>query len=153
MQNCKYLRVVAPLLKEHVWAEQTSFINALLKADLSSLGFDMRNVQNLYSSLWSKDSEDEIYQRIAEMEEADRENKENQDATPEDYLEWAFEEWHQNNEPRVIEEWWLVSDWLAAELNKRGKPILITDFGHWWGRTFPIEPIYMDTVINEIASA
>lgn len=51
---------------------------------------------------------------------------------------------------KEIYEWWVVSDWLAEQLEKHGEAMLINDYGTWWGRTCFGQAIYLDSVIEEI---
>lgn len=51
---------------------------------------------------------------------------------------------------KEIYEWWVVSDWLAEQLEKHGEAMLINDFGKWWGRTCTGQVVYLDSVIEEI---
>jgi len=51
---------------------------------------------------------------------------------------------------KEIYEWWVVSDWLAGQLEKHGEPVLINDYGTWWGRTCTGQAIHLDSVIEEI---
>ena len=51
-----------------------------------------------------------------------------------------------------ILEWWLVSSWLARQLEDIGETV-ITEFGcSWWGRTTSGQALYLDEPIERIAS-
>ena len=53
-------------------------------------------------------------------------------------------------EIKEIFEWWVVSDWLAKRLEAHGEPLLINDYGTWWGRTCTGQAILLDFVIEQI---
>lgn len=62
-------------------------------------------------------------------------------AIPDDSL---YGEWYE------VQEWWLVTTWLAERLRDEGE-IVIEDCGcRWWGRQCSGQAIYMDGVIREI---
>ena len=51
---------------------------------------------------------------------------------------------------KEIFEWWVVSDWLAKRLEAHGEPLLVNDYGTWWGRTCTGQAILLDFVIEQI---
>ena len=53
-------------------------------------------------------------------------------------------------EIKEIFEWWVVSDWLAKRLEAHGEPLLINNYGTWWGRTCTGQAILLDFVIEQI---
>ena len=71
----------------------------------------------------------------------------------------ALEEAQQNDsfydlyheEHAEIYTWYLITDWLADKLTKKGEPILNNEYGTWWGRTTFGQLIVADSVIHEIA--
>lgn len=60
------------------------------------------------------------------------------------------EEASDEQQAQEIYEWWLVSDWLLEKLEKKGQPVLKTDYGSWWGRTTTGQAILLDGVIEDI---
>lgn len=56
-----------------------------------------------------------------------------------------------NDGGQEVLEWWLVSSWLAKELDSIGEPILDNDFSTWWGRTCSGQAIIADGVMQRIA--
>jgi hypothetical protein len=52
--------------------------------------------------------------------------------------------------PQEIYEWWKCSEWLTRQLERRGEPILKTDYGDYWGRTCTGQAIALDQVIKDI---
>ncbi len=56
-----------------------------------------------------------------------------------------------DGEPNEIYEWWLVTAWLADELERMGEPILHTDVDTYWGRTCTGQHIILDGTFQEIA--
>lgn len=59
--------------------------------------------------------------------------------------------YNSEEETQDIYEWWLVSKWLAEELEKSGEPILAGDYDCYWGRTATGQDIILDGTIQEIA--
>jgi len=51
-----------------------------------------------------------------------------------------------------ILEWWLVSSWLARQLEYIGETVICEYGCHWWGRKASGQAIYMDYAIERIAS-
>jgi hypothetical protein len=56
-----------------------------------------------------------------------------------------------DTDPQEIFEWWLVSNWLAGELDALGCPVLRNDYGNWWGRTCTGQAILMDGTLQDVA--
>ncbi|GHV02004.1 hypothetical protein FACS1894159_10500 [Bacteroidia bacterium] len=50
-----------------------------------------------------------------------------------------------------ILEWWLVTSWLAKQLEERSQTIIHAFDCCFWGRTTSGQAIYLDNVIREIA--
>lgn len=59
------------------------------------------------------------------------------------------DEWDQ--ELAEVFEWWMVSNFLARELKKRGEVILTWGSGKYWGRCTTGQSIMMDYIICKIA--
>lgn len=59
------------------------------------------------------------------------------------------DEW--DEEPAEVFEWWMVSNFLARELKKRGEVILTWGNGKYWGRCTTGQAIMMDYIICKIA--
>lgn len=55
------------------------------------------------------------------------------------------------HEPQDVLEWWLVSSYLASELEERGEPIATDGHSHWWGRTCSGQAILLDGIMQQIA--
>jgi hypothetical protein len=49
-----------------------------------------------------------------------------------------------------IYEWWIVDSFLQRKLNEREEPLLINNYGTWWGRQTTGQAISMDEVIQDI---
>ena len=49
-------------------------------------------------------------------------------------------------------EWWLVTPFLAEQLQSEGEIIIAEHDCYWWGRQTSGQSIYMDNVIAEICS-
>ena len=56
-----------------------------------------------------------------------------------------------DTDPQEVFEWWLVSDWLAGELDALGCPLLRNDYGTWWGRTCTGQAILQDGTLQDVA--
>ncbi len=54
------------------------------------------------------------------------------------------------SEPQEIFEWWLVDDWMSEKLRGIGEPVLVSDFGTWWGRTTSGQAISIDGCIERL---
>jgi len=50
-----------------------------------------------------------------------------------------------------ILEWWLVSSWLARQLEYIGETVICEYGCHWWGRTVSGQALYLDDTIERIA--
>ncbi len=64
-------------------------------------------------------------------------------------FEFEFET-EPESEPQEIFEWWLIDDWMSEKLRGLGEPVLVSDFGTWWGRTCSGQAISMDNVITRL---
>jgi len=53
--------------------------------------------------------------------------------------------------PREVYEWWLVTGYLAQELEDIGEPVLDNGFGRWWGRTCTGQSLLLDGTFQRIA--
>ncbi len=58
----------------------------------------------------------------------------------------------EDQEPKEIFEWWLISDNMGRLLKQQGEAILENDYGLWWGRSCCGQAIYLDGVITDIVS-
>ena len=56
-----------------------------------------------------------------------------------------------HEEHKEIYSWYLITDWLARKLSKKGESILDNEYGTWWGRSCFGQLIVCDSVIQEIA--
>lgn len=56
-----------------------------------------------------------------------------------------------DTDPQEVFEWWLVSDWLAGELDGLGCLLLRNDYGTWWGRTCTGQAIIQDGTLQDVA--
>jgi hypothetical protein len=54
------------------------------------------------------------------------------------------------DEPQDVLEWWLVSSYLATELEERGEPIATDGHSCWWGRTCSGQSILLDGIMQRI---
>ena len=56
-------------------------------------------------------------------------------------------------EPQMKEiyEWWLVAPFFANVLDEQDEPILVTDYGTWWGRTCTGQSLVCDWIIQRLA--
>jgi len=153
MKDFQKQRRLSQFINIHVLANQTLLVQDVVLNYIQNNTFD--NFQNFITNYYpSKDSlsaQEEIIERIAEMNDADAGTGEHPTATDADYRAWATEEWESNSNPQEIYEWWLVTDCLANKLITQGQPVLETDHGRWWGRTCTGQAIYMDDVMAKIA--
>ena len=108
-------------VSREVYVCQSMLVDELLKREI----FDYDNIVNLTKT--DKQLKEEGYSE-EEMEE----------------IKFKGEHWQE------IFEWHICSDWLIEKLEKRGQPILRTDWGDWWGRTGTGQSIYLDGIIEDI---
>ena len=66
---------------------------------------------------------------------------------------YGEEEPEQFDELKEVFSWWLVSAWLASKLVEALEPVLLSEYGTWWGRTTCGSAIYQDDVIKRIAES
>lgn len=55
-----------------------------------------------------------------------------------------------NSEPAEVLEWWLVSGWLADQLEERGEVALSDGQSNWWGRCCSGQSILLDGILQRI---
>ncbi len=55
-----------------------------------------------------------------------------------------------HNADEEILEWWLITPFLAEQLEREGETIIAEYDCHWWGRTQSGQAIHMDSVIGRI---
>lgn len=91
-----------------------------------------------------------MFQRIGEEEASDWEEYD----TPEEAVEAAFEDNHDEPPIQEVMQFWLVSDWLAEELGAIGAPVARDILGfNVWGRTECGQALTMDYHLNQVANA
>lgn len=67
-------------------------------------------------------------------------------------LEDIHHEWkYRDSEAQEIFEWWSVTSWLAEKLLELGEPVLVNDYGQWWGRTCTGQNIILDGTFQKLA--
>ncbi|MDR0954945.1 MAG: hypothetical protein LBM20_06160 [Rikenellaceae bacterium] len=49
-----------------------------------------------------------------------------------------------------ILEWWLVTPWLARQLQEQDETVIEQHNCRWWGRTCSGQAVYMDGVFDKI---
>ena len=73
------------------------------------------------------------------------------EATAKAYGYGSLEAMQEAGEDRQeIYEWWFVSRWLYERLQEAGEPVLDSDYGYLWGRTYTGQAISLDSVIEKI---
>lgn len=74
--------------------------------------------------------------------------------TPEEAVEAAFEDNHDEPPIQEVMQFWLVSDWLAEKLEAIGAPVARDILGfNVWGRTECGQALTMDHHLNQVANA
>jgi len=71
-----------------------------------------------------------------------------------DEIIYGLSEWQScaaEGQPQEVFEWWAVTDWLARHLDAIGEPVLMNDYGNWWGRTCTGQIIMLDGTLQKIA--
>lgn len=136
-------RAVEKLISREVLYCQSALVDELLKQEggdggLDGLSYD--DVQNLYPDTESMDA-------------AECNKYCNDHGIPcegfEDIDRWR-EAVRDGAEVQEIFEWWLITTWAANHLDEIGEPLLVTDYGTWWGRTCTGQSIALDPTFYEI---
>ena len=60
--------------------------------------------------------------------------------------ESLYGEWYE------VMEWWLVTPFLAEQLQAENEIVIAEHSCYWWGRTTSGQAIYMDSVMTRICS-
>lgn len=63
---------------------------------------------------------------------------------------YEFKDIKNSDDTTEIFSWYAVTDGLADDLVDAGQPVLINEFGSWWGRTCFGKSLYMDRVLQDI---
>ena len=66
----------------------------------------------------------------------------------------GLEDWRdaaRDTDPREVFEWWLVTGYLAQELEDIGEVVLDNGYGRWWGRTCTGQSLLLDGTFQRIA--
>ena len=152
-------------LEDDNWLSIDDIAN--LYPDTSSM--DCYEVTNFYDDHFGGSWKDliDINDYITEVEEGDTDEDGNQllPEDPKDRLinltagelhdydvEMLQEYVRDHYEPGEIFEWWLVTSWLAQELEAEGQATISDGRSHWWGRRTTGQYILMDGVLQRIAA-
>lgn len=94
-----------------------------------------------------------LVEMLLEKEIASYEDIENIYKTPEDMEDEGYTkeeiEAGDGNAKEIL-EWWVVSDYMERQLRALGYPLLVTDYGTWWGRCTSGQAICLDYTIDRI---
>jgi hypothetical protein len=155
-------------IKRDILKCDSSLISDLLNYadDSGKLGqnFTYDNVSNFYkySGYYINElsaEEQAILQKysITDVEDIDdllmTEISAEEDCFPEadiELLEKIQQDYEERNSQEIF-EWWAVTEWLAQNLIQLGEPVMVNDYGHWWGRTCTGQAITLDGIIQKIA--
>lgn len=110
---------------------------------ISDLSAEEKSILAKYSITDVEDIDDLLHTEISADEEC----------LPEPDVQ-LLENIHQDYEERnsqEIYEWWAVAEWLAKDLISIGEPVLVNDYGQWWGRTCTGQAIILDGTMQKIA--
>jgi len=126
-----------------------------LELDKDGIEYEIRKLE---------DKKFELTENISQFQEVDGREDEIEEAEEEiSSLEEAIEDLEEeiinierdiddlsrlDQEPQEIFEWWMVSNFLARKLRKKGQPVIMGE--QLWGRTCSGQAIYMDSVMMEI---
>lgn len=133
------------LIDREVLACQSALIDSVLQAE-GALSMPMLDdATNLYQNRCPDCGE-------VTREATEDDQDEDGDATPWDHVctscTWQGD--HPDNEPQEVMEWWLVSRWLAGQLEERGEVTLSDGQSHWWGRCCSGQAILLDGIMQTI---
>lgn len=174
-ENKKADEIVENLIRTTVHRCQSCLVDKLLTNDPPIDGFSWEDIQNqsVDPSDWERD---EIYQYaddnginldgdprkldrddLISTSGEDDDTEETDDELREIIVannldEWidSVREWSQEN-PQEVYEWWLVDQFVLAELAEMGEPFIDNDFGEWWGRTCSGQMICCDSTFYTLA--
>ncbi len=138
------------IIDQEILANQTALVDHLLGGYDESNEFDIEDIQNYYDI--SKDTLKEWLDYSASDKEID-EWLYDRELTRHDLynnLEEITKDFGFESEPQEIYQWYLVSDWLKDQLIRIGEPVLVNDYGNWWGRTCCGQSIECDGTIQTI---
>jgi hypothetical protein len=136
------------LIRNEVLACQTGLVDDLLsRSDDPEAHLSWDDAANLTRPVCPCCSEATL-----EDEDAAGEPLKDSDGVPYDYRCTSCGEFFDDpeHEPQDVLEWWLVSSYLASELEERGEPIATDGHSHWWGRTCSGQAIVLDGIIQQI---
>jgi hypothetical protein len=66
----------------------------------------------------------------------------------------GLDEWRisaTEGDTQEVYEWWLVTDFFAHHLDAIGEPVLINDYGNWWGHTCTGQSVMLHGTLQVIA--
>ena len=116
------------LVKDHIILEQNFLVNTCL----DNCTFDHEDISNM-CGFFDQDGNQILDDKLEEAQERD------------DFKDLYHEEY------KEIYTWYLVTEWFARKLNKKGEVILDNEYGTWWGRTCYGQLIVCDSIIQDIA--
>lgn len=90
-----------------------------------------------------------LQQGIFNYEDIENLMKSEEELLDEGYTKQQIEDGDTDNIKEIF-EWWIVSSFLEKDLREQGEPLLVTDYGTWWGRTCTGQAILLDGVIERI---
>lgn len=142
------------LIDREVLACQSSLIDDILSLDETTASRGRRalptwdDCENLYQNRCPDCGEPT---RAAEEGDVDGDGEQ----TPWDHVctscAWTGDD--PDSEPQEVLEWWLVSGWLADQLDERGEVTLSDGQSHWWGRCCSGQSILLDGIMQAIIVA
>lgn len=139
----------ARLVRNEVLACQTSLVDHLLsRSDDPEAHLSWDDAANLTRPVCPCCAEATLID-----EDASGEPLKDSDGVPYDYRCTSCGEFFDDpeHEPQDVLEWWLVSSYLATELEERGETIASDGASHWWGRTCSGQAIVLDGIMQRIA--
>jgi hypothetical protein len=136
------------LIRNEVLACQTGLVEHLLsRSDEPEAHLSWDDAANLTRPVCPCCSEDTLLD-----EDSSPDPIKDKDGVPYDYRCTSCGEFFDDpeHEPQDVLEWWLVSSYLATELEERGEPIATDGHSCWWGRTCSGQSILLDGIMQRI---
>lgn len=142
-QEQQEIEMLAERLQEQdVLACQSALVDDLLKTDMDGFGID--DLENLYP-----DPDGWTYEQCKEY--ASDHGIDLPDDDDEADIEDYYSAIRDQAEPNEVYEWWLVTDYLAEQLDAIGEPLIRNGYGNWWGRTCTGQSMMLDGTLQQIA--
>lgn len=142
---------IRELTDSHIFQNQTALVNKLIDNNI----IEEDEIKNSFVfTIEDEHGETELtYEELEKYKQGlealmERVTNEEQKNKPQEKLSHLEE---LEPMPREIFEWIFISEWLARQLLKQNLPVIMNEYGNWWGRTTTDVSYEYDPVLKEIA--